>query len=139
MHFINGKCYGNTFTAVILYRERYLNAERHPEYRVFLTVHNTYSIGRLSSIHIFGGRPQKYNDGTILDEMENFPNISVRSFERTTGVMKSIDHRVLTAHEVQRAQRLFPCYYQSRTKEKVYFKPIENVTELLQMIVEAVD
>lgn len=71
MHFIYGECRGNASEAARLYRERYPNAERHPDHRVFVNVHVAYSEGRLPSARTSGGRSRTYDDDTILAEIEN--------------------------------------------------------------------
>ncbi|KAL3271797.1 hypothetical protein HHI36_022267 [Cryptolaemus montrouzieri] len=58
MHLIYGECGCNASAAARLYRERYPNAERHPDYRVFVHVHQSYSEGRLSHVRKSAGRPQ---------------------------------------------------------------------------------
>ncbi|KAL3287028.1 hypothetical protein HHI36_001514 [Cryptolaemus montrouzieri] len=78
MHFIYGECGCNISAAARLYRERYPNAERHPDYRV-----------RKS-----GGRPQADYEDMVLDEVENDAGTSVRAIEMNTGVPKSSAQRI---------------------------------------------
>ncbi|CAH2089549.1 unnamed protein product [Euphydryas editha] len=63
MHFIYGFCNGNANRAAALYQERYPNI-RHPDYRVFIQVHNLLCEGRLRGTGLSGaseGRPQRHS------------------------------------------------------------------------------
>ncbi|KAL3279477.1 hypothetical protein HHI36_016987 [Cryptolaemus montrouzieri] len=90
MHLIYGECGCNASAAVRLYRERYPNAERHPDYRVFVHMYQSYSEGRLPHVPKSGGRPQTDYEDMFLDEVENDAGTSVRAIEMNTGVPKSI-------------------------------------------------
>lgn len=59
MHFICGECRSNASAAARLYRERYPNAERHPDHRVFVSLYIAYSQGRFPNARTSGGRPRK--------------------------------------------------------------------------------
>lgn len=99
MHLIYGECRCNGSAAARLYRERYPNAVRHPDHRVFISVHTAYSEGRLPSTRMAGGRPRRDVDDVVLNEVQSDPSISVRAIERSTGVPKSIAHRSLKRHQ----------------------------------------
>lgn len=109
MHLIYGECRCNASVAARLYRERYPNVQRHPDYRVFQNVHASYSEGRLPSVRTSGGRPQRDYDDIVLNEIQNDPSTSVRAIEIATGVSKSNAHRILKRYKlhpyhVQRVQ-----------------------------------
>lgn len=119
MHLIYGECRCNASAAARLYRERYPDVERHPDYRVFQNVHASYSEGRLPSARTAGGRPRADHDDVVLNEVENDPSTSIRIIENATGVPKSIAHRILKRYElhpyhVQRVQSLLPRDYAPR-------------------------
>lgn len=119
MHIIYGECHCNASAAARLYRERYPNAARHPDHRVFINVHQSYSQGRLPSAHTAGGRPRGYEENVVLNEVENDPSTSLRAIERATGIPKSIAQRILKRcdyhpYHVQRVQNLLPRDYAPR-------------------------
>lgn len=121
MHIIYGECRRNASAAARLYRERYPNVARHPDHRVFIYAHLSYSQGRLPSNRTAGGRPQEHNDDVVLNEIESDPNASVRTIERSTGIPKSIAHRILQQnnyhpYHVQRVQSLLPRDYAPRVE-----------------------
>ncbi|KAL3288085.1 hypothetical protein HHI36_002536 [Cryptolaemus montrouzieri] len=103
MHLIYGECGCNASTAARLYRERYPNAERHPDYRVFVNVHQSYSDGRLPHVRKTGGIPQADYEDMILDEVENDTGTSVRAIKMNTGVPKFIAQRILKRHQTRRS------------------------------------
>ncbi|KAL3287226.1 hypothetical protein HHI36_001703 [Cryptolaemus montrouzieri] len=91
----------------------YPNAERHPDYRVFVHVHQSYSEGRLPHVCKSGGRPQADYEDMVLDEIENDAGTSVRAIEMNTDERKSIAQRILKRHQyhsyhVQHVQTLLP-------------------------------
>lgn len=47
MHYIYGECIGSSLAGSNLYRERYSNALRHPDNRVFLNVHRAFIEDRM--------------------------------------------------------------------------------------------
>lgn len=116
MHLIYGECHGNANAAARLYRERYPNEERYPDYRVFIYVHRSYTEG------VIPGRQVNRDAGNILgpdDEeevlacVEESPDISVRAIERQIGIPKTVVHRILRVHRyhpyhLQRVQTLLP-------------------------------
>ncbi|KAL3265612.1 hypothetical protein HHI36_009816 [Cryptolaemus montrouzieri] len=119
MHLIYGECGCNASAAARLYRERYPNAERLPDYRVFVHVHESYSVGRLPHVRKSGGTPQADYEDMVLDKVENDTGTSVRAIEMNTGVPKSIAQRILKRHQyhpyhVQCVQILVPQDYLPR-------------------------
>ncbi|GBP16079.1 hypothetical protein EVAR_94417_1 [Eumeta japonica] len=112
MHFIYGECRCNASAAARLYRERYPNAARYPDHRVFTNVHRLlFSEGHLPNHEHGEGRPA--NPMEVLEAVEEDPSTSVRAIEITIGVPKSTAHRILKSHElhpyhVQRVQTLLP-------------------------------
>lgn len=120
MHFIYGECRGNARRAAALYRERYPNRNIHPDYRVFIRVHNSYSEGKIPGAQGGSGRPRRDDlEDEVLEEIENDPSTSVRSIERRTGIKKSTVHDILKRHQlhpfhVQRVQSLLPTDYPKR-------------------------
>ncbi|KAL3282195.1 hypothetical protein HHI36_005389, partial [Cryptolaemus montrouzieri] len=66
MNLIYGECGCNTSAAARLYSERYPNAERHPDYQVFVHVHQSYSEGRLPHVRKSGSRPQSAYEDMVL-------------------------------------------------------------------------
>ncbi|KAL3286882.1 hypothetical protein HHI36_001370 [Cryptolaemus montrouzieri] len=98
MHLIYGECGCNASAAASLYRERYPNAERHPDYRVFVHVHQSYSGGRLLHVRKSGGRPQGDYDDMVLEEVESDAGTSVRAIEMNTEVPESSAQRILKRH-----------------------------------------
>lgn len=141
MHFIYGECRGNASAAARLYRERYPNAERHPDHRVFVNVHMAYSQGRLPSARASGGRTQGYDEDIILNLIENDPSTSVRAIEISTGIPKSVVHRVLKTNKlhpyhVQRVQDLLPRDYAPRLEfcRTMVAKNSENPSFLDQVL-----
>lgn len=124
MHSIYGECRGNASASAVRYRERYPNA-RHPDYRVFIRVHNAYCEGRISSLRGIGGasegRPRQDFDDEVLDEINDDPSTSVRTISRRTGVSKTTVHRILKRYQlhpfhVQRVQTLLPRDYPLRVE-----------------------
>lgn len=120
MHLIYGECRCNASAAARLYRERYPNAARYPDHRVFTNVHRLlFSEGHLPNQEHGGGRPANPMEDEVLEAVEEDPSTSVRAIEITTGVPKSTAHRILKRHElhpyhVQRVQTLLPGDYQNR-------------------------
>lgn len=121
MHYIYGECRGNANQAAALYRERYPN-NRHPDYRVFIRVHNAYSEGRIPGSGVGGaseGRPRISNDEAVLNIVNEDPSISVRVLSRRAGMSTRTVHRILKRHELypyhfQRVQTLLPRDYPLR-------------------------
>lgn len=89
MHLIYGDCRCNGHAASKLYRERYPNAERYPDHRVFINVHRVYSEGYLPNARLNAGRPRADVDAEVLLKIENDSSISVRTIEANTGLPKS--------------------------------------------------
>ncbi|KAL3287033.1 hypothetical protein HHI36_001519 [Cryptolaemus montrouzieri] len=106
MHLVYEECGCNASAAARLYRERYPNAERHPKYRVFVHVHQSYSGGRLPHVRKSGGRRQADYEDMVLEEVENDAGTSVHAIEMNTGVPKSIAQRIL------KRRQYHPCYVQ---------------------------
>lgn len=119
MHLIYGECRCNASAAARLYRERYPNAARHPDHRVFTNVHRLLSEGRFpSQVHSERRSSHHYED-VVMEAVEENPSISVRGIEATTGVPKSVAHRILKYNElhpyhVQRVQSLLERDYSPR-------------------------
>lgn len=115
MHFIYGLCNGNASRAAVLYRERYPNA-RHPDYRVFIRVHNSLREGRFPGSGVGGtseGRPQRHNAAEVLELVEEDPSTSISAITRRTGIPQKSVHRILRRHQLypyhlQRVQTLLP-------------------------------
>ncbi|GBP43827.1 hypothetical protein EVAR_82259_1 [Eumeta japonica] len=96
MHLIYGECRCNASAAARLYRERYPNAARYPDHRVFTNVHRLlFSEGHLPNHEHGGGRPANPMEDEALEAVEEDPSTSVRAIEITTGVRKSTAHRIL--------------------------------------------
>lgn len=120
MHLIYGECRCNASAAARLYRERYPNAARYPDHRVFTNVHRLlFSEGRLPNQTHGGGRPTNPIEEEVLQAVEEDPSTSVRAIETNTGVPKSTAHRILKRNDlhpyhVQRVQTLLPGDYQNR-------------------------
>ncbi|GBP26317.1 hypothetical protein EVAR_95488_1 [Eumeta japonica] len=118
MHLIYEECRYNASAVARLYRERYPNAARYPDHRVFTNVHCLlFSEGHLPNHEHSGGRPANPTEDEVLEAVEEDPSTSVRATEITTGVPKSTAHRILKRHElhpyhVQRVQTLLPGDYQ---------------------------
>lgn len=89
MHLVYGECRCNANAASRLYRERYPNAQRYPDYRVFINVHQAFSEGRLPSDRRNTGRPRLKRDEEVLNEIEYDTTTSVRAIEAATGIPKS--------------------------------------------------
>ncbi|KAL3269453.1 hypothetical protein HHI36_008523, partial [Cryptolaemus montrouzieri] len=85
MHLIYGECGCNTSAAARLCREIYPNTERHPDYRVFVHVHQSYSKGRLPHVRKSGGRPQADYEDMVLDEVLNDAGTSSTIFLFSRG------------------------------------------------------
>lgn len=122
MHLVYGECRCNATAAARLYRERYPNAERHPDHRVFISLHQLYSEGRLPSVPRHSGRPRANYEDIVLNEVEQDSGTSVRAIELRTGIPKSSAHRILKTNKyhpyhVQRVQSLLPRDYPQR----IYF------------------
>lgn len=115
MHFIYGECNGNANRAAAVYRDRYPNA-RHPDYRTFIRVHNSFMEGRFPGSGIGGvseGRPQRHNPAEVLELVEENPGTSISAISRRTGIPQKSVHRILKRHELypyhyQRVQTLMP-------------------------------
>ncbi|CAH2089550.1 unnamed protein product [Euphydryas editha] len=119
MHFIYGFCNGNANRAAALYQERYPNI-RHPDYRVFIQVHNLLCEGRLRGTGLSGaseGRPQRHSvfvgvidtgvkSVEVLELVEEDPSTSISQISRRTGIPKKSVHRILKRHQ------LYPYHYQ---------------------------
>lgn len=113
MHLIYGECRCNAGAAARLYRERYPNAVRHPDSRVFVNVHRLLSEGRFPHQAVNEGRPRFDVEDEVLQAVADDPSTSVRAIESSTGVPKSTAHRILQAekfhpYHVQRVQGLLP-------------------------------
>lgn len=120
MHLIYGECRCNASAASRLYRQRYPNADRYPDHRVFTNVHRLlFSVGRLpNQVHGEGRMSLPYED-VVLQAVEEDPSTSVRTIEASTGVTKSTAHRILQKNKlhpyhVQRVQTLLPRDYEPR-------------------------
>lgn len=114
MHYIYGECRGNGVAAANLYRERYPNALRHPDHRVFINVHRAYAEGRVPHNRARTGRPRMDYDEEVLQEIENDPTTSARAIESRTGIPKSTVNRITRRYQyhpyhVQRVQTLLSC------------------------------
>lgn len=119
MHLIYGECRCNAGAAARLYRERYPNAARHPDSRVFVNVHRLLSEGRFPHQAVNEGRPRLGVEDEVLQAVADDPSTSVRAIEASTGVPKSTAHRILQAekfhpYHVQRVQGLLPRDYPAR-------------------------
>ncbi|CAK1591656.1 unnamed protein product [Parnassius mnemosyne] len=119
MHLIYGECRCNANAASRLYPERYPNAQRYPDYRVFINVHQAFSEGRMPSNRSSAGRPRLDRDEEVLKEIENDSTTSVRAIEEATGIPKSSAHRILKRHKLhpyhyRRVQTLLPRDYPLR-------------------------
>lgn len=119
MHLIYGECLCNANAAARMYRERYPNAERHPDYRVFINVHRSLLEGRFPNQNTSEGRPFIPYEDEVLEAVEQDPSISVRGIEENIGVPKSTAHRILQKNQfhpyhVQRVQSLLPRDYPER-------------------------
>ncbi|GBP42233.1 hypothetical protein EVAR_29830_1 [Eumeta japonica] len=101
MHLIYGECRCNASTAARLYRERYPNAARYPDHRVFTNVHRLlFSKSHFPNHEYGGGRPANPMEDEMLEAVEEDPSTSVRAIEITTGVPKSTAHRILKRYEL---------------------------------------
>lgn len=115
MHYIYGLCNGNANRAASAYREKYPNL-RHPDYRVFIRVHNAFMEGRFPGTGIGGaseGRPQRHNAAEVLEIVAEDPGTSISVITRRTGIPQKSVHRILKRHELypyhyQRVQTLLP-------------------------------
>ncbi|GBP81366.1 hypothetical protein EVAR_6224_1 [Eumeta japonica] len=119
MHLIYGECGGIARRAAALYRERFPRARLHPDYRVFIRLHNAYVEGRIPGQRGGEGRPRLDNDDDVLDEIEDDPSTSVRAIQRRTGIPKSTVHNILKRYRlhpyhVRRVQALLPRDYPKR-------------------------
>ncbi|KAJ8728968.1 hypothetical protein PYW07_006664 [Mythimna separata] len=87
MHFIYGEARGNARAAARLYLERYPNRDRHPDFRVFIRVHNALLDGRILGTGVGGaseGRPAQVNDEIIIREIEEDSSVSIRVIAQRT-------------------------------------------------------
>lgn len=121
MHFIYGECRGNGLAAANLYRERYPNLARYPDYRVFINVHRAYLEGRIPHAPVREGRPRIDYDDQVLAEIENNPTTSARAIEKRTGIPKSTVNEITRRYQyhpyhVQRVQALLPRDYEQRVR-----------------------
>lgn len=119
MHLIYGECRCNASAAARLYRQRYPNAARHPDHRVFGNVNRSLSEGRFPSQVHSEGRSRLPYDDIVLQAVAEDPSTSMRQIEASTGVPKSVAHRILKSHElhpyhVTRVQTLLPRDYLPR-------------------------
>lgn len=94
MHLIYGECLCNANAAARMYRERYPNAERYPDHRVFINVHRSLSEGRFPSQMVSEGRPVMPYEAEVLQAVEEDPSISVRGIQQSIGVPKSTAQRI---------------------------------------------
>ncbi|CAH2091239.1 unnamed protein product [Euphydryas editha] len=84
MHFIYGLSNGHASRAAALYRERYPNV-RHPDYRVFIRVHNLLCEGRLPGTGLSGaseGRSQRHSAVEVLELVKEDPSTSISQISR---------------------------------------------------------
>lgn len=125
MHLIYGECAMNANAAARLYRERYPNEPRYPDYRVFIRVHQCYREGRFPGRGVGGAaevgqliNPQ--HEEIVLHEIEADETTSTRAIARRTGVPKSTVHRILKKRfqlypfHVTRVHTLLPRDYNAR-------------------------
>lgn len=97
---------------------------RHPDYRLFIRVHNSYCEGRIPGRGVGGsseGRPSDDYEDEILNEIEEDSTRSVRQIERRTGIPKSNVHFVLKKYllhpfHVKRVQTLQTSDYARRVE-----------------------
>lgn len=122
MHYIYGECQGNARAAARLYRQRYPNEDRYPDYRVFINVHRLYSEavipGRADHEQDRGDHDLEMED-EVIQRVRDHPGVSVRSIEQLTGIPKSSAHRILQRnryhpYHYQKVQALLPRDYQPR-------------------------
>ncbi|CAH2092979.1 unnamed protein product [Euphydryas editha] len=121
MHFIYGQCGGNASQAAELYRARFPNA-RHPDYRIFVRVHNAYKEGRIPGTGVggtSGGRPRQHDDDIVLAEVEANPTTSVRKISSRIGISTRTVNRILKREKLhpfhyKRVQSLLPRDYPLR-------------------------
>ncbi|CAH2095684.1 unnamed protein product [Euphydryas editha] len=121
MHFIYGQCGGNASEAAELYRARFPNA-RHPDYRIFVRVHNAYKEGRIPGTGVggtSGGRPRQHDDDIVLAEVEADPTTSVRKISSRIGISTRTVNRILKREKLhpfhyKRVQSLLPRDYPLR-------------------------
>lgn len=108
MHLLYGEFRCNANAAARAYQERYSNV-RHPDYRVFIRVHNAFSEGRMPGAGVGGnaeGRPRRHHDDEVLDLVTADPGTSVREISRVTDIEPRSVHRILKRHQ------LHPYHYQ---------------------------
>lgn len=101
----------NARAAARLYRERYPNENRYPDYRVFFRVHSAF----------LEGRPRRIDEEAVLKLIEEDPSTSIRSIWRRTGVSIATVHRILKRYELlpyhsQRVQSLLPRDFPARVQ-----------------------
>lgn len=121
MHFIYGFCNGNARHAAREYANRYPNRVQHPDYRVFILVHNAYVEGRIPGMPKREGRPQHVPEEAVLRQIEENPALSVRRISENTGVARTTVHRILRREllhpfHIQRVQALLPEDYPKRVQ-----------------------
>ncbi|XP_068618462.1 uncharacterized protein [Battus philenor] len=124
MHLIYGECKCNASAAARLYRERYPNAERYPDHRVFVNVHRSLSNGLFPNELHSKGRPSVVSEDKLLEEVTRDPNSSVRGIAARIGITKSTAYRILKKYN------LHPC---KKIKGNIEDNEIEDVkVDLLQ-------
>lgn len=106
--------------AARIYGERYPN-RHHPQYGVFLRVHNAFSEGRLPGGRGSEGRPRGPNVDVVIHQVREDPSTSVRAIQRITGIPKSSVQRILKRmkyhpYHIQKVQSLLSRDYAPRVQ-----------------------
>ncbi|GBP12801.1 hypothetical protein EVAR_6125_1 [Eumeta japonica] len=122
MHLIYGECRGNASQAAAVYRERYPNLNRYPDYRVFIRLHAALREGRFPGTGVGGaseGRPQRVNPDEKLRLVAADSSISIREISRHTGISTRTVNRILKRERLhpfhlQHVQTLLPRDYAQR-------------------------
>lgn len=121
MHLIYGECRCNASAAARLYRQRYPNAARHPDHRVFGNVNRSLSEGRFPSQVHSEGRSRLPYDDIVLQAVAEDPSTSIRQIEASTGVPKSVAHRILKSHDTHTTSREYKLYYPGTISQELRF------------------
>ncbi|GBP19966.1 hypothetical protein EVAR_11356_1 [Eumeta japonica] len=107
------------YAASRLYSEEYPNAQKYPDYRVFIHVHQACLEGHLLSDRRNAGRSRSERDEEVLNQIENDSTISIRAIEAATRIPKGSAYRILKRHGLRsyhyrHVQKLLPRDYPLR-------------------------
>lgn len=98
IHFIYGFCNGNSVAAVREYQTRFPQ-RRIPDHRIFTRAHRNL-VERGSFRRLRGqGRPMgNHNVDIVLNQIEENPNISIRTLARNTRIPRTTVIKILSTY-----------------------------------------